>query len=223
VKPSVTLPNFEGPLELLLYLIQKEELPIEEVSLSTMTKQWIDRLDDVDAGAEFLALASTLLLLKSRSLLPHEQAALEGEEDSRWEMIQKLLEYCHYKEMAKGLADREESQGLYFPRGYVDNSVEKGLGLEEVNLSDLTSLLQDVLAKAPSAPKTIQGETWEIGPKIVWWEQEAQKKPLGFFEVFTPKKCREELIVLFLALLELLKLQKLMINTETWDIQCLTS
>lgn len=223
MKPSVTLPNFEGPLELLLYLIQKEELPIEDVSLSTMTKQWVDRLEDVDAGAEFLALASTLLLLKSRSLLPQEQAGAEEEGDSRWEMIQKLLEYCHYKEMAKGLSDREESQSLFFPRGYVDQSSTKGSGLDELNLSDLTTLLQDVLAKAPPAPTTIQGETWEIGPKITWWEQETRKHPISFHDVFTPQKCREELIVLFLSLLELLKLQKLLINPETLEIQCLTS
>jgi len=116
---------FEGPLDLLLYLIKKEEVDIYEVNLTRLAQQFIEyietmRLLDLEIAGEFLVMAATLMYIKSRELLPVEQRAeVEGEDDGddpRWELIRQLVEYKKFKDAAAQLQTLEERQENVFPR-----------------------------------------------------------------------------------------------------------
>src|SRR5207248_3425082 len=116
---------FEGPLDLLLYLIKKEEVDIYDVNLTLLATQFIEyielmRMLDLDIAGEFLVMASTLMYIKSRELLPvDQQVAVEGEEDGedpRWELIRQLVEYKKFKDAAASLQVLEASQEDVFPR-----------------------------------------------------------------------------------------------------------
>src|SRR6266850_1030346 len=116
---------FEGPLDLLLYLIKKEEVDIYEVNLTRLAQQFIEyietmRLLDLEIAGEFLVMAATLMYIKSRELLPvDQQAQVEGEdegEDPRWELIRQLVEYKKFKDAASQLAVMESRQDDIFPR-----------------------------------------------------------------------------------------------------------
>jgi segregation and condensation protein A len=116
---------FEGPLDLLLYLIKKEEVDIYEVNLTALATQFIEyietmRLLDLEVAGEFLVMAATLMYIKSRELLPvDQQVKTEGEdegEDPRWELIRQLVEYKKFKDAAAKLQDLEAIQENVFPR-----------------------------------------------------------------------------------------------------------
>lgn len=217
--PSFSLDNFEGTLELLFYLIQKEEIDVLDVTLQELTKQLIQLLENtaIETTAEQMGIASTLLLLKSQKLLPNQEAE-ENEiiEDLRGELIKKLIEYSQFRDTAKTLLSREEQQKAYFPRGTSPQfRKELGTGLEEVDLKQLKTILTHLIKRAEKKTQLIQKEEWEVAPKIVWLKEElARKRQLPFEEIFSENKCRDELIVSFLALLELMKLQELKIVKE---------
>ncbi len=216
---NFSLTNFEGPLELLLYLTQKEEVDICDIAMKEITAQFFDRLSSVDGGAEFLSIASTLLLMKSRKLLPNEEK-IDEDIDPRFEIIHKLLEYCRFKEVAKELSSLEQERKSLFSRDISPPSKERGDGLEEVQLQDLTQLLHSVLEQAAKRPKgIIQDEEWQIGPKIEWLKAKLESgEKIAFEAVFDPEKSKQELIVSFLALLELMKLQKACVIKENEKI-----
>ncbi len=122
---KVNFEVFEGPLDLLLYLIKKEEVDIYEVNLTKMATQFIEYIDlmrsfDLEVAGEFLVMASTLVFIKSRELLPvDQQVVVEGEEegeDPRWELIRQLVEYKKFKDAAAQLQTLEERQENVFPR-----------------------------------------------------------------------------------------------------------
>nr|NGX53451.1 Segregation and condensation protein A [Chlamydiota bacterium] len=200
------------------------EVDICDIAMKEVTSQFFDHLLNVDAGAEFLSIASTLLLMKSRKLLPNE-AKIDEDPDPRFEIIHKLLEYCRFKEVAKELSSLEQERKALFPRDVSPPSKERGDGLEEIQLQDLTQLLHSVLEQAAKRPKAIiKEEEWQIGPKIEWLEAELEKgEKIAFETVFDPEKSRQELIVSFLALLELMKLQKASVVKENENIYIIKS
>lgn len=213
-RPSFSLPNFEGPLELLLYLIQKEELDVCDIFLKEVTEQFFkgfEKTSSIDEGSDFLALASTLLVMKSRKLLPvsEQENLAEEEEDARFNLIQHLLEYCRFKEIADGLLEKEERERIFFPRNAPLFAKHVGTGLEEVALPELAALFEKVLQRSTSTPHFIQDEEWQVAPAMQWLKNVlAAKGRLLFNEVFSEEKYRGELIVLFLALLEMMKYQQ---------------
>lgn len=215
-----TLENFEGPLELLYYLIQKEEIYPCGIVIKKLTSQLIQALKnspEIDTSSEFLHLTACLLLIKSQKLLPYETESLEEQEDDpRIEMIQSLIEYCRFKEMAQALAIKEEQQKAFFPRPLSPFKKEHGPGLDEVDKEGLKNLLQQILKKAAKLPeKMIQEEQWQVADKVVWLRHLFQSHlQLTFETIFSPSMGREELIVSFLALLELMKYQHLKIVRE---------
>lgn len=211
--PTFSLDNFEGPLELLLYLIQKEEIDICLIALKSLTGQFRDALDsmpEVEVYSETLALAATLLLVKSQKLLPQEERELDGEEEQRVEILQSLIEYCQLKEAAKALSIREEEQKGQFVRATSPFQRELGTGLEEVGIDHLKTLIADMLKRTAHDPKrVIQGEEWEISHKLEWLRDILRaRQKITFAELFQEDKSRVELIVQFLALLEMMKHQE---------------
>jgi segregation and condensation protein A len=209
------LENFEGPLDFLLHLIQKHEIDLTEISLKKITEQYMRKLEDqqnpcIDSGAEFIASATFLFWLKSRLLLPkHDQVMTPGEEehDPRFEIIHQLIDYCRFKDAAKELTQLEMSQSSFYSR-IPDPHLEinKTLGIEHLTIDDLASLFQQAIAKASIDTRIIEEEEWKVADKIKIIRQELKRYgQLEMASLFSPGKSKLELIVTFLAILELMK------------------
>lgn len=210
------LDNFEGPLDLLWHLINRQEIDIYEISLRRITAQFLEKsqqalVKGLDNGAEFIALAASLLWYKSKTLLPkHEQQPeellAEEEYDPRFEVIHQLLDYCRFKQAAKGLTEREQQQAAFYPRGIESGIAKKNLGIAHLSLDDLAALFKEILAKSMPHKGVIHEEIWKVSDKIAALRDLLEEQKSILFEnVFTFDKSREELIVTFLALLELMK------------------
>src|SRR5829696_1701042 len=144
---KVQLEILEGPLDLLLYLVKKEEVDIYEVNLTKIATQFIEYVElmkelDLDVAGEFLVMASTLMYIKSRELLPKDQQAIVEEEDEgddpRWELIRQLVEYKKFKDAAAQLQNKESDQENIFPRipGKIELEPE-AVARPDVSLFDL--------------------------------------------------------------------------------------
>src|ERR1041384_1961551 len=149
---------FEGPLDLLLYLIKKEEVDIYEVNLTKLAAQFIEyietmRMLDLEIAGEFLVMASTLMYIKSRELLPvDQQVQLEGEEegvDPRWELIRQLVEYKKFKDAAAQLQVLEERQEGLYPRlpGKLDFENALPAARPDVSVFDLLNAVNGILKR----------------------------------------------------------------------------
>jgi segregation and condensation protein A len=215
--------NFTGSLEFLLHLIQKNEIDIFEIPLRRMTSQYLERFKDqedaqIDQGADFIASAASLLWMKSKTLLPkHEQVEEEvlEIEDPHFEIIHHLVDYCRFKDAAKDLAERGDSQSVYYSRGIEPSEIKKGMGLAHLSLTDLAALFQQALTKFSAQTKVVQEEVWRVSDKIRHLRVELKKSDRFLFADLLACACsRDELIVTFLAVLELMKLGELSVFKE---------
>src|SRR5436190_3194263 len=170
---------FEGPLDLLLYLIKKEEVDIYEVNLTLLATQFIEHIDtmrllDLEIAGEFLVMAATLMFIKSRELLPVEQRAeLEGEEegeDPRWELIRQLVEYKKFKDAATRLQALELRQADVFARspGKLEFETEAPAPRSDVSIFDLVNAVNSVLKRFQQKPdqRDIFEDKWTVSEKI---------------------------------------------------------
>lgn len=210
---TFSIDNFEGPLDLLWHLISRQEIDIYEVSVHQITQQFTEKCSEIedgfDQGAEFIAWAATLMWLKSKTLLPvHEQPvdlSIE-EDDPRFEIIYHLMDYCRFKQAAKDLSERELQQSAFYHRGVDSIEERKFLGIDHLSLDDLASLFRDILSKASVHTGVIQEEVWRVTDKIRALRYLInEKQNIPFTVLFSASMSREELIVTFLALLELMK------------------
>lgn len=213
---------FEGPLDLLLYLIKKQEVDIYEVNLTTLATQFIEYIDtmrllDLEVAGEFLVMAATLMYIKSRELLPVEQqVATEGEdegEDPRWELIRQLVEYKKFKDAATQLQQLEERQGNVFPRmpGRLEFT-EPELPRAQATLFDLLGAVNSVLQRFAKRedPREIVEDKWTVSEKIQQLLQVSAERPvMRFTELFEGAASTGEVVVTFLAVLELIRLKQL--------------
>jgi segregation and condensation protein A len=218
---KVKLEIFEGPLDLLLYLVKREEVDIYEISIERIAHQYLEFMEafkmlDLEVAGEFLVMASNLLYLKSRSLLPADQQPPEEEteeDDPRWELIRQLVEYKKFKEAAAQLGEREALQSSVFARmaETAEPPPERPLG--EVSIFDLINAFNNVLKRL--APKSedlreIFEENFTVSDKIdLIMRLTASGVPLKFSELFSGAASRAEIVVTFLALLELVRLKQL--------------
>jgi segregation and condensation protein A len=218
---------FEGPLDLLLYLIKKEEVDIYEVNLTQLATQFIEYVDlmrefDLEVAGEFLVMASTLMFIKSRELLPvDQQVAVEGEEegeDPRWELIRQLVEYKKFKDAAAQLQTLEARQENIFPR--VPGKLDLGGGgatatvppKPDVSIFDLLNAVNNVLKRFAQREggRDIFEDKWTVSEKIEFILQMiAERGLLKFSEMFADAASRGEVVCTFLALLELIRLRQL--------------
>ena len=214
---------FEGPLDLLLYLIKKEEVDIYEVNLTRLATQFIEYIDtlrllDLEIAGEFLVMASTLMHIKSRELLPADlQAQVEDEEegdDPRWELIRQLVEYKKFKDAAAQFQVLETHQENVFPRrpGTLEFESTPPPPKPDVSLFDLLNAVNAVLKRIgqhePS--REIFEDKWTVSEKIEELMRRLAERPqLKFFELFADVTSRSEVVVTFLALLELIRLKQL--------------
>jgi len=218
---KVKLEVFEGPLDLLLYLIKQDEVDIYDISLERITRQYLEYLQtfkelNIELAGEFVVMAANLIYLKSRSLLPVDQSALGGPEegadegDPRWDLIRQLIEYKKFKEAAADLHLREVKQEAIFARETCFSS-ENSLRLEEVGIFQLINAFQSVIKRieARQEVQEIFGERFSVSEKIdAILRQVAAGAPIRFSDLFGAVVSRVEIAVTFLALLELVRLKQ---------------
>lgn len=214
---EVKLERFEGPLDLLLHLISRDEIDIYDIPIAHITRQYLEyielmRMLDLEVAGEFLVMAATLMRIKAKMLLPVPPSLEEDEIDPRDELVQRLLEYRQFKEAAGTLKDREEKRRLLYERGHVPDDDEAGpLPLAPATLFHLLDALNRVLARLPARTVLeLEGEAYDIEEKIAGIHRRVLVAGrLSFETLLAECRSRLEMIVTFLALLELLKLNRL--------------
>jgi segregation and condensation protein A len=215
----VNLPMFEGPLDLLLHLVQKHELDILDIPIAFITEkytQYIRMLDElnIDLASEYLVMAATLVHIKSRMLLPNapadeEDEAEESELDPRADLVRRLLEYQKYKNAAEDLAQRSITGKDVFPRGSSLEAVGGQMPLVAVSMFQLIDVFQSVLERtAQTRQHEIDFERFSISEKISeLLERLRGEGRIEFERIFSDDRNRAEIIVTFLALLEMTRLR----------------
>jgi segregation and condensation protein A len=224
----VKLPVFEGPLDLLLYLIKKDELDIYDIPIEQITRRYLEYLQlikmlDLEVAGEYLVVASTLLYIKSRVLLPHDQRPPEdeaGEDDPRWELVRQLVEYKKYKDAAFELSQCLAREENVHRRGAAlkPETAEGGLAFDKVGLFDLLAVFQKVLARANEREdlRDIFEDRFTVSDKIQLIQQQiAERQRLVFEELFIAGASRTEIVVTFLAVLELIRLRQIDVVQES--------
>ena len=220
------LKQFEGPLDLLLHLINKSKIAVEDIFVSDITEQYLEYMDalsepDMDSASEFLAMAALLLEIKSRSLLPKPPAPVEDEEDPQQLLIRRLKEYKQIKENSQKLRENEQKlEGRYYklPQELnFDNRFE----LSEVSLEALMEAFREVLSRveqkrAPAAVREIRRDMFSVREKMTYLKRRLNdKKQISFYSLFETDSSRQEVIATFLALLELCKQRFLLIGQDS--------
>ncbi len=216
---KVRLEIFEGPLDLLLFLVKRDEIDIHEISLERITKQYLEYLQafkelNIDVAGEFVVMAANLIYWKSRSLLPVDQQPPEedvDEDDPRWELIRQLIEYKKFKEAAEQLQVRELEQEKIFTRDGGTSLEQAPLRLGEVGIFQLINAFQNVIKRVDARQdlREIFGEHFTVSEKIdIILRRVADGARLKFSELFGEIASRVEIVVTFLALLELIRLKQ---------------
>jgi segregation and condensation protein A len=212
----VQLPMFQGPLDLLLHLIEQEELDVTKVALAQITDQYLAYLAplkeiEVEFLTDFLVVAAKLLLIKSRALLPKPPSSLadEEEEDLGDQLARQLLAYKRFKGAAQTLHHREEAGLRNFVRIAPLPKIEPRLPLDDVTLSDLVAAVRQALVVRPADPavdEVVAPMTVTISQQMVFVRDELTcQGQISFNRLLRHASSRLEIIVTFLAVLELIK------------------
>lgn len=213
----VKLASFEGPLDLLLYLIQKDEIDIRNIKIAEITHQYLRTLDlmrehNLDIAGDFLLMASTLIYLKSRTMLPQQdEAQLEGDEiQTQEELMRRLMEHQRYRAMALDFKQMPTLGNDYFKRPPPNEKEKKEHLLKEMNLTDLTLAFQEFLMRSRRPTAKVKKDRLSIADaakKIA--DRLGSQEITDFQSLFSETADRNEVVVTFLAILELGRLQKI--------------
>jgi segregation and condensation protein A len=222
---TIRIEAFEGPFDLLLFFIERDELDIYDIPIARITDDFLAYMHtmehlNIDLASEFILVAATLMRIKAKMLIPRKEVDADGNEiDPREELIQRLLEYKAYKEATDDLRLKEEARSMAFPRGNIEielqSLAEEALAdaeLENLTLYKLMQAFKRVMERYDIASRqpvhtivkytfTIQDEQNNIITKLVI------KPRLDFMDVFATSESRIHAIITFLALLELINNQ----------------
>jgi len=215
---EIKLDQFQGPLDLLLFLIRKNKIDIYDIPIALITEQYLKYLEiirslNLDEAGEYLVLAATLLHIKSRMLLPvPEEETEEGEDDPRQELVKQLLEYQVFKDAASALETRPVLERDVFKRGSHEGDVEVNPDEEtliEVGIFDLVEAFQKVIAiSGKSELMEIDLEKISLADRInEIMDTLTQNRSLTFTELLGESSNKRQIIYTFLAILELIKLR----------------
>ncbi|MDP8229607.1 MAG: segregation/condensation protein A [Candidatus Gorgyraea atricola] len=216
---KVKLEVFEGPLDLLLYLIKKNEVDIYDIPIAEVTEQYLEymelmRMLDLNIAGEFLVMAATLIHIKSKMLLPPEEKEIlpEEEEDPREELVRRLLEYKKFKEVAGVLQDLEGQRKKMFTRAMTFEA-EPGEKFFEASLFDLITALTKVLKDVPKDVfQEIVRDEFTVEQKVHDLLHMLVARPIiHLSELFKNAKNKSEIIAIFLAVLELIRLKEVIV------------
>jgi segregation and condensation protein A len=224
---KIRLEMFEGPLDLLLYLVKKDHLNIYDIPIAKVTQQYLEYINfmqllDLNIVGEFLVEAATLMQIKSKMLLPAEElAALEEEEDPRAELVKRLLEYEKFKQIAENLRERETSQQDIFkrPKTELPDDIKTQNEKEayfEVSIFDLISAFSQALKDVP------REVFYEVIKDQFTVEQKVHdilhlllvETEIKLSDLFLKSKSKIEIIVIFMAILELAKMKEIIARQD---------
>jgi segregation and condensation protein A len=210
---KVRLDIFEGPLDLLLYVIKKSHVDISDIPISVVIEQYLEFLElmkilDINLASEYMVMAATLINIKSKMLLPQEKPEEQPEEDPREELVRKLLEYEKFKEAATYLKEKEHQRLKYVARPTVEYTDEVYF---EASIFDLISAFKTALKEVPKDmflevikdEFTIEEKMHDLVHLLV------HKKRIPLEEIFSSARSKLEIIVIFLSILELIKLKEI--------------
>jgi segregation and condensation protein A len=218
--PRITLPLFEGPLDLLLYLIKRDKLEIHDIEVAPITHQYMEYLDlmrelNLDVAGEFMVMAATLIHIKSKMLVPLEPTEAQGDEeyvDPREELVQRLLEFQRYKEAAGVLHQQAQIRAAQWtrPDTVLPRFDDAGEEMLEAGLYDLIAAFKELLDRRKAL---LAHEVEAEGPPVEQRMEELvamirEGESLEFLELFASLGAKSEMIVTFLALLELVRLKR---------------
>ncbi|MCO5247411.1 MAG: segregation/condensation protein A [Chitinophagales bacterium] len=220
---KISLPQFEGPFDLLLFFIERDELDIQDIPIHQITEDFLDYIRSleemkIEVASEFILVAATLMSIKTKMLIPRKELNEDGEEiDPREELIQKLLEYKRYKSVLQNLELMEEERSKFFSRGGVENEqkeileiFDNDIELEPVSLYRLYKSFQKVLEDLKDRNQKIEHRVVPYNHTI---EEEKEKlfdrisiKNLCYFEeVFEECTTKIHAVFVFLAILEMVQ------------------
>lgn len=217
---KIKLEAFEGPLDLLLFLIKKEEVDIYNIPIAKITQQFLEYLEiiellDLEIASDFILMAATLMRIKAQMLLPKPSIAIEQEdiEDPRQELVQRLLEYQRFKEVAVDLGQKEDVASKHYHRGsfkieeeFFAEDYQQGV---EVSLFDMVAAFKKLIDQSKKITihqvEVINITLEECMEKVQ--RTLAEKKQVKFSELFMPGEDKLVWIITFIAILELIKLQ----------------
>jgi len=220
---KIKLDVFEGPLDLLLFLIKKEEVDIYDIPIAKVTEQYLEYLElmkllDLNIAGEFLVMAATLMHIKSRMLLPPEELVDQEEEeaDPRTELVRRLLEYKKFKEVASELGKRELTERNTYTRKLPETEDDKE-AFFEASLFDLISAFSTVLNKLPKEVfHEIIKDEFTVEQKIHDIFHMLIDQPILYFtQLFKNSKSKMEVIATFLAVLELIRLKEVVVRQQS--------
>lgn len=228
---QVKLPVFEGPMDLLLHLIEENELDIYNIPIAQITQQYLDYIDlagilDLELTSEFVLMACTLLSIKAKLLLPkpivQTTDEVQLETDPREELVQKLLEYKEYKKKAKHFEILEERYSKYYWRQIDDAELLKKFPpsnpIGDVKWDDLVAVFNKILERAEKrgTALSLNREAVSINDKIkyIMLKLKEKQRGLSFYQLISDAVSKEEIIVSFLALLELIKRGKINVRQK---------
>ncbi len=231
----VRLKQFDGPLDLLLHLIGKAKIDLKEIFVSEITEQYIDVVRNapdfnMEEASEFIAMAALLVEIKSRSILPKKPKD-EEELDPEQQLINRLIAYKQFKEGAQNMAEFEASARLVFGKLPEEYPLPPPtMEIDGLSLDTLWEALQRLAERAPREPREvdyrlrdIRRDSYTVEGCIEVIESRLQLGQISFEELFTKAPDKEEVVTLFIALLELLKLGKAHVSQEsTFDRIILT-
>lgn len=226
----VRLKNFEGPLDLLLFFIKRDELDIYNIPVSYITEQFLEYIRmmeelDLDVASEFILMASMLMSIKARMMLPRDEEEDEMDErDPRYELVQRLLEYKRYKEMGEKMSGMEEEAQRFHFRGYSEvDQVEKqaaGEALKDVTMFDLMAAFNRVLSDMKEKKDVHRVEKISVSVEDQTeyvLERLQQGGRTAFLTLCRELESRTHIVVTFLAILEMLKEQQINLYIEDDD------
>jgi segregation and condensation protein A len=229
----VELKNFEGPLDLLIFFIKKDELDIYDIPIAHITEQFLNYIRlmeelDMDVASEFILMASMLMSIKARMMIPREDNHQEVDEhDPRYELVQRLLEFKKYKEMGFKLKEYAVDAQKFHYRGFreADRAVKQPQkvsteALRDVTVFDLMTAFKKVLTKIENDSTVFRLEKIEvtIEQQISFTLEKLRRRGRSsFYEICASLQNRIKIIVTFLAVLELLKEQKITLYVEEND------
>lgn len=218
---NIKLDIFEGPLDLLLHLIQQMEIDIYDIPIATITEQYMSYIHtmktlELAVAGEYLVMAATLMAIKSKTLLPVQEAIIEDEyweEDPRDELVNQLLEYRKYKYAAEQLTEKAQERSLYYTKEpvAVDDLIgqEKPLKRGQVKKIDLFRAMEKILERkkfSEKVEKTITPDDTTIEERIIFIEERLKQHHKGCsFESFFETPSKTEVVTTFMALLEMMK------------------
>ena len=225
---KVDLEIFEGPLDLLLYLIRREELNIYDIPIGRITEQYMQYLDlmrqlNLDVAGEFIVMAATLMVIKSRMMLPVDRRQSDEDADEEWvdprlDLVRQLIEYKKFKDAAGRLAEYEALTQESFDYGggrpkFEKTAADAADALASIDMFDLLTAFQEVLARLNEVPQEeLKGIRWSVPDKMdMILERSRAEGQISFSTLFTARSPRGEVIVTFLALLELLRQHRVIV------------